>query len=129
VNPPGVVVLAKVAATPPPDWLPPVARSSVVHGWEDIAANPRPFLDIGCVDAEIFPAVASHVWVTSQLRLRDRWLEMMRQKVLSGAMKLDAALAKMLGMEFPDSVAMKGPSESPATGPQAEYRRFQAMLH
>jgi hypothetical protein len=79
------------------------------------------------VDAQKVAMVDSHVWVTSQLRLRDRWLEMMRQKVLAGTMKLNAALAKMLGMEFSDSVALKGPSESPATGPQAEYRRFLAM--
>ena len=79
------------------------------------------------VDAEKFVTVDTHLWITSQLRLRDRWLEMMRQKVMSGAMKLDAALAKMLGMGFPDSVAMKGPSE-PAPDPDGEYRRFEAML-
>ncbi len=79
------------------------------------------------VDAQKFATVDTHLWVTSQLRLRDKYLELMRQKVLSGAMKLDAALAKMLGMEFPDSVAMKGPSE-PAPDPDGEYRRFEAML-
>jgi len=72
-------------------------------------------------------SVDTHLWVTSQLRLRDKYLELLRQKVLAGAMKLDAALAKMLGMEFPDSVAMKGPSE-PAPDPHDEYRRFEAML-
>ena len=79
------------------------------------------------VDAQKFATVDTHLWVTSQLRLGDRWLEMMRQKVLAGALKLDAALARMLGMEFSDSVALKGPSESAATGPQAEYQRFLAM--
>lgn len=79
------------------------------------------------VDAQKIAGVDSHLWITSQLRLRGGWLEMMRRKVLAGTLKLDAALAKLLGLAFPDAVALKGPSE-PAADPGDEYRRFEAML-
>ncbi len=80
------------------------------------------------VDAVKIATVDTHLWVTSQLRLRDRWLELMRQRVLAGVMKMTPALAKMLGMEFPDGVALKGRDGNGTLDPRAEHARFLANV-
>ena len=79
------------------------------------------------VDAEKFVTVDTHLWITAQLKLRDRWLELMRQRVLAGTMKLNAALAKMLGMEFGDGVALKG-RDGNGVDPKREHARFLANV-
>lgn len=133
--PPGVPVLGEhlygakgkgliVGWVKPPDdgvwkpedllWVPPGTKAMDVAG--------------EIVDAQKIATVDTHLWVTSQLRLRDRWLEMMRQRVLSGAVKLNAALAAMLGMEFPDSVALKEGRDGNGVDPKSEHARFLANV-
>ncbi len=79
------------------------------------------------MDAQKIATVDTHLWVTSQLRLRDKYLELMRQRVLSGVLKLNATLAKMLGMEFSDGVALKA-REGNGVDPQSEHLRFLANV-
>jgi hypothetical protein len=45
-------------------------------------------------------------WVTAQVNRRERYLDRLRDMVRAGRMKLDAALAKMLGMRFDDGVEL-----------------------
>lgn len=53
--------LAAVAATPPPDVVPPIEvhRERLVSGWAEIEADPEPFLSLGvCSDAWLSRALA-----------------------------------------------------------------------
>jgi Phosphotransferase enzyme family len=42
-----LATLEQVAATPPPEGLAAVSTSSIVRGWDEVAADPQPFLGIG----------------------------------------------------------------------------------
>jgi len=53
---------------------------------------------------------------------------MMRQKVRAGVLKLNAALAAMLGMEFSDGVALKEGRDGNGVDPQTEHARFLANV-
>jgi len=61
-----LATLGAVASTPPPDWLAPLALTSVVRGWQDVAADPEPFLGIGWTDAQwlerSLPVLMSAAW-------------------------------------------------------------------
>ena len=94
-------------------WVPPGTKALDVAG--------------EVVDAQKIATVDTHLWVTSQLRLRDKYLELLRQKVLSGVLKLNAALAAMLGMEFSDGVALKG-RDGNGVDPQTEHARYLANV-
>jgi len=76
------------------------------------------------VDAEKFASVDTHLWVTSQLRLRDKYLELLRRRVRAGTMKLDAALAGVLGLAFDDGVSLT--DLHPEPGPAAELAALMA---
>ena len=51
------------------------------------------------VDVKTFPNLPGRSWVTAQLGKRDRWLEIIRQRVKDLVYQLTPALAKMLGLE------------------------------
>jgi hypothetical protein len=46
--------LDAVAATPPPEWLPPITRDAdwLLLGWAEIERDPRPFLSLGVCSSE-----------------------------------------------------------------------------
>ena len=51
------------------------------------------------VDAKTFHGISHHS-VTAQIRKRDRYLEVIRQRVTDGTYQLTAALAKLLGLPY-----------------------------
>lgn len=66
--------------------------------------------------------IGDRTWIVSQLKLRDRWLDVIRQRVLAGAYKLTPALAKLLGMSD-DSALLED------TDPrQRAWRDLQGLL-
>lgn len=76
-------------------WLPPSATKST-----DID-------DIGhVVGVNDFGGIGDHAWVTAQLNKRERYLDLIRERVRQGAYRLTAQLAKFLGMDD-DSAELK----------------------
>ena len=75
-------------------WLPPSATKST-----DIDGIGR------IVDVKDFGGIGVHDWVTAELNKRERYLEMIREKVRAGAYRLTAQLAKFLGMPFDEDAA------------------------
>lgn len=60
------------------------------------------------VEAKTFPDfMEGHAWVTAQLKKRDRYLEVIRERVLDGSMEHTAAIAKLLGMPFSDGALLR----------------------
>jgi len=108
---------------PPASWSP----ESLLWRPEGVKA-----LDVAgeVIDVETFPSIEGRAWITSQLRLRDRWLAAIRSRILDGRLKLTAALSELLDMAFDDGALLASdPARVMATGPlaselAAERRRF-----
>jgi len=67
-------------------WMPPGATKS-----SDI--------DRAGVVLDVLEGPGDHDWIVAQLNKRERFLDLLRERVRSGAMRLTAALAKMLGLD------------------------------
>jgi hypothetical protein len=80
------------------------------------------------VDVKSFPGFETRQWLTAQLKHRDRWLDLIRQRVMDGTYTLTAALAKMLGLPFADGALLETRDgtrpESLAGVLRAERQRF-----
>ena len=74
-------------------WLPPSATKST-----DI--------DRAGAIVDVLEGPGDYDWVTAQLNKRERYLDMIRAKVRAGAVRLTAALAKFLGMDFEDGAEL-----------------------
>ena len=51
-------------------------------------------------DAQKIPTGDGRLWLTSQLSRHDRYLEVIRTKVIDGSYQLTATLARLLGMDW-----------------------------
>ncbi len=87
-------------------WLPPSATKS-----SDI--------DEAGVIVEVLEGPGDHDWIVAQLNKRETYLDILRERVRSGAMRLTAALAKMLGL------AEDGAELVPRTGPIAYGKSYE----
>jgi hypothetical protein len=91
-------------------WLPPSATKST-----DVDRAGR------VVDVTLAPDEVQ-AWVTSQIAVHDKYLDWLRQKVRAGALKLTAALARMLGLDFEDGVELV----PRGGGPLVAYKSLRA---
>ena len=66
-------------------WTPPATKSLDAAG--------------EIVDVKTFENLPGRSWVTAQLGKRDRWLEVIRQRVKAGTYRLTPAMAKLLGLD------------------------------
>lgn len=77
-------------------------------------------------------------WVQAQLDKRERYLDLLRDEVRAGTLRLTAALAKMLGLAFGDGAELT-PLTAPALGAtlgtykaatdaRVDYERLEAMI-
>ena len=87
-------------------WLPPTATKS-----SDI--------DQAGVIVDVLEGPGDHDWIVAQLNKRETYLDILRERVRSGAMRLTAALAKMLGL------AEDGAELVPRTGPIAYGKSYE----
>lgn len=90
-------------------WLPPSATKSTDV---DRAGS---IVDVGPLTPD-----EKMAWVTAELNKHERYLEMIRNKVRSGAVRLTSFLAKMLGLPFDDDGVELSPRVG--TGPLAATR-------
>jgi len=87
-------------------WMPPGATKS-----SDI--------DQAGVIVDVLEGPGDHDWIVAQLNKRETYLDILRERVRSGAMRLTAALAKMLGL------AEDGAELVPRTGPIAYGKSYE----
>jgi hypothetical protein len=70
-----------------------------------------------------------HAWVTSQLKLRERYLDAIRRRVLAGQFRLTAASAKALGIAWDeDGALLESRGGAQADDPSGELRTIRDQL-
>lgn len=74
-------------------WLPPSATKST-----DI--------DRAGEIVDVIEGIGDYDWVTAQINKHDRYVDAIRDKVRAGAVRMTAALAKFLGMDFDDGAEL-----------------------
>ena len=52
------------------------------------------------VDATSWPGDEQRAWITAQLKLKDRWIEAIKQRPRAGIYHLTPAMAKALGIPY-----------------------------
>ena len=103
-------------------WMPPNATKST-----DIDG-------IGRV-VDVRDGLGPHDWVVAEINKRERYLDLLRDKVRAGALRLTATLAKFLGMDFEDGAELiprtsvaYGKSTAAAKALREEAERFIGPL-